>query len=381
MKKAGFFLAAAFCIALVSAKTSAQVPITYYDFENNTTRTAHETTVEQQINSGNSVFARVGLNNVITGNTGAGITLYSGATTGSAIQSTTWPNNASDPGTGATNYYQFTVNTSGFTGTALSFDVFAGTTPASYPFVGVLISTNGVAGPFSQLIAGFNPGLSSWSTQATLLPSAADNNSNVVIRIYGYLSDNSVNGTMRLDNVTIYAASTTTTAGTKTLLNEDNIYTSMTSGLTGANFTRGSFTVTGSGTTVTLSSTVAIASGSTFTVSNSATLSFGSVFTFVFGAGAFTLNSGTTMQINSANGISSTANTGNIQLTGTRTFSSGANYVYIRNATGAQVTGNQLPTSLTGNLTANLGTNADSPLTLTQSTTVAGTVTVSTKNF
>jgi len=66
--------------------------------------------------------------------------------------------------------------------------------------------------------------------------------------------------------------------------------------------------------------------------------------------GSFTLSSGATLGITSAAGITSSGATGNIQVTGTRTYSTGANYIY--NGSGAQATGSGLPaTALTGNVT------------------------------
>ncbi|HNP55229.1 MAG TPA: hypothetical protein PKK69_11430, partial [Ferruginibacter sp.] len=68
------------------------------------------------------------------------------------------------------------------------------------------------------------------------------------------------------------------------------------------------------------------------------------------GSGSFTLKSGSTLDIGSLQGITSSGATGNIQTT-TRSFSTGANYVYVSTA-GAGVTGNGLPTTM-NNLTIN----------------------------
>jgi len=58
-------------------------------------------------------------------------------------------------------------------------------------------------------------------------------------------------------------------------------------------------------------------------------------------SGNFILSSGATIEIGSNNGISSSGSTGNIQNSGTRSFSSGATYIYNGNA--AQITGSGLP--------------------------------------
>jgi hypothetical protein len=64
----------------------------------------------------------------------------------------------------------------------------------------------------------------------------------------------------------------------------------------------------------------------------------------VGGNNTFTLNSGATLKIGSANGITSSSASGNIQVSGARSFNSGANYIY--NGTAAQATGNGLPATV-----------------------------------
>ncbi|MFZ4581211.1 MAG: hypothetical protein ACOYM7_01060 [Paludibacter sp.] len=64
----------------------------------------------------------------------------------------------------------------------------------------------------------------------------------------------------------------------------------------------------------------------------------------------FTLGSGATLRIGSIDGFASGIGaTGNIRVTGTRTYNAGANYVY--NGTANQNTGNGIPATLTGKLT------------------------------
>ena len=82
----------------------------------------------------------------------------------------------------------------------------------------------------------------------------------------------------------------------------------------------------------------------------------------VTGSGAFTLRSGATLHIGSAKGISASDTTGNIQ-TVVRAFSEGANYVYT--STAAQVTGDGLPSNITGTVIAN-NANQLSGLTVSQ---------------
>ncbi|MCW9706300.1 T9SS type A sorting domain-containing protein [Fodinibius salsisoli] len=68
------------------------------------------------------------------------------------------------------------------------------------------------------------------------------------------------------------------------------------------------------------------------------------------GSGDFTLEPGGTLGIGSSAGISSSGNTGNIQVSGNRSFSTEANYTY--NGSQAQSTGNILPTTV-NNFTIN----------------------------
>ncbi|MBX2889604.1 MAG: HYR domain-containing protein [Saprospiraceae bacterium] len=85
-----------------------------------------------------------------------------------------------------------------------------------------------------------------------------------------------------------------------------------------------------------------------FTVNSGAFLQMAAAGTTVTGGGSFTLSNGATLGIRSTAGITSSGATGNVQVTGTRTFNTGANYVY--NGTAAQNTGNGLPATV-NNLT------------------------------
>lgn len=96
-------------------------------------------------------------------------------------------------------------------------------------------------------------------------------------------------------------------------------------------------------------------------------------FNLIAGAGTsnFTLNSAATLKMGSPQGITSSGATGNIQLTGIRTFNAAANYEYKGTAT--QVTGNGLPTTLNALLTIN-NTAATPTVTQTAATqTMSGT--------
>ncbi len=87
----------------------------------------------------------------------------------------------------------------------------------------------------------------------------------------------------------------------------------------------------------------------------------------ISGTGKFTLASGAGLQAGSASGITSSGATGNIQVTGTRTFNTAANYTY--NGAAAQATGNGLPATVNSLTVANAA-----GVTLTGGTTVNGTL-------
>ncbi len=112
--------------------------------------------------------------------------------------------------------------------------------------------------------------------------------------------------------------------------------------------------------------TMALGSNVTLTgainVNNGGTLNCGS---YVVGGtnGVFTLKSGGTLKIGSAQGITTSGTTGNIQTTGTRTYNSAGKYVYV--GTAAQVTGNAVPNPLaSGGLLQN--SNTGGTVTLSQ---------------
>ena len=88
----------------------------------------------------------------------------------------------------------------------------------------------------------------------------------------------------------------------------------------------------------------------------------------VTGGGSFTLSSGATLVITSPDGITSSGASGNIRVTGTRTYSAGARYVY--NSTVPQNTGNGLPAAVTDLKIDNSG--GGNGVTLTNPVTVNG---------
>jgi hypothetical protein len=124
------------------------------------------------------------------------------------------------------------------------------------------------------------------------------------------------------------------------------------------------------------SQTLSISSGTmsnkiNFTVNSTSSLDMGT--SILSGAGDFTSLSGSTLIIGSAGGVTSSSSAGNVQVTGTRTFSTTTSYKY--NGTSAQVTGSGLPASISNLIISNsLG------VTLTSNVTVTGTLTLTSGN-
>jgi len=126
-----------------------------------------------------------------------------------------------------------------------------------------------------------------------------------------------------------------------------------------------------SGASLTLANNLPVATSRTFTVNG--TLNCGT--NFLSGAGNFSLSSGATLGIGDANGITTSPTlSGNIQVTGSRTFNTGANYSY--NGSAAQSTGNGLPATVN-----DLTINNSSGVTLSGARSVAGTLTLTSGNL
>lgn len=106
-----------------------------------------------------------------------------------------------------------------------------------------------------------------------------------------------------------------------------------------------------------------------FTVNSGSTLQMGTGATpsVISGSiGSFTLSPGASLGVTSPEGIAITGATGNIQVTGTRTFNEGAGYIY--NGTSAQVTG----TGLTQSTPVNVTIDNSAGVTLSAATTISG---------
>ncbi len=371
-----------FLLLLTAGNVRAQftnpigLPIAYWDFENNTTRTILETTVEQAANSGCTFDGKIGgASTAVCAGTGNGLYYNAAGTAGTALSAGGWQTSAFTP---YNTYYQFTVNTTGFSGVQFMFDTYSAS-GASYPDVIVFASYDG--GANYSLV--FTPGVSSatWQSWYVSLPASANNLSNLKIRICGYFSNNSAgcatSGYLKLDNLNFFASALVTNAGIKNTLVETSIYTSYTSGVTGSLWIRYGTLTINSGATLnmtgqifigssTTAGAISVASGGKFDCGSAGTQTLSTVAS---GLSTFTLSAGATLVVRSTVGIAATGtNTGNIQLT-TRSFSGGANYIYTHTAGTAMSTGTGLPASITsgGSVTID-NTN---PVTLSQATAFA----------
>jgi hypothetical protein len=204
----------------------AQIPILYYDFESNSNRTVFDRNPDQAINSG-TFFERLNTGSItLTSAGGAGNSLYGGSQ-GVAIHSNKWnvntSSNPADPGVNAAEYYHFTANTTGFAGITVSLDVQRNHSAHSPIRLGLLWSTDSVnyftTSPVT--LSG-----TTWARHSFTLPAAVENQSRVVIRIYGYGAANS-SVYLTLDNVMVNASTIT---ASKSLLDYSAIGLSLTSG-------------------------------------------------------------------------------------------------------------------------------------------------------
>jgi len=384
----------------------AQIPIVYYDCENNAARASFEVTPEMAVNSASSITYTTALGGCNTigcpnaqGLLGAALALHGGATDGANVSASSWQAGAADPTTGGTSYYQFNVSTAGFNGISMTFDAKYGNANAPVG-LGVLISATGGAGTWvfvgstattnGNTIPATPAATNSWiSCNVNLTATSAaiaNNNSTLYIRVYGWGGTATGAGAyLALDNITIMA--TSTVAGKVfTTLDENNYATGYSSGASSTALPRGSFTATGAGTNVTINNTSGLRmnAGQTFSVASSAAVTFGSTGV-LNGTGIFNLASGTTLTTSNAGGIPSSVAT-----SGANVFTAGANYnfnaatatpfpagignpanVTINPGAGNSVTLNTSPT-ITGVLSFTAGKLAIGANTLTLGGTVSG---------
>ena len=353
-------------VFLLTKNSFPQIPILFYDFENNNSRNTFENAVEQSINGGSGPLVRVG-----SGVVGSG---YGDNGRGRGIWGYNWQNVTSDPGANATEYYQFSINSKGFKGLTIRFRDLA---PYSYSpgSVGCCFSANGTTYKAAGSNSTSAPS-SNWSDGIILLYNfpEVNNNSNLIIRIYSYkgLSSSST-GLLALDNIVITADTIISGAGDVTLINERDFYNSYYSGGSGdqSYSWKKNLVLNGPGTSITLVSPINFSQK--FIVNDGSSVQLGEYP--IWGNCSFSLNKGGTIYCGDGGGISAGSDSsGNICVKGTRSYSPGANYYYC--GVSAQITGNGLPTTVN-----TLGINNYEGVSLTNSVIVADSMKLLTGNL
>ncbi|HZH37774.1 MAG TPA: hypothetical protein VEX65_10885, partial [Flavisolibacter sp.] len=240
---------------LVSACAFAQVPILYYDFEDNSNRTVQDRNPDMAINTGGTIMNRIGSGFTTSALAGAG-TLNGGFSAGLGFTSNGWPTptTQTDPGVNATQYFQFTANTTGFSGISVYLDAIRNGNNGSAPTrIGVLWSADG-----STFFAASTSPLTPTTSYTNLkfnLPTGADNQSSLVIRIYGYAAG-STSANLTIDNVMVNGSTLT---ASRTLLDHATLGVSLTSGYT-SDLVFTSFTIDGADVVATLGGNTTLAS-------------------------------------------------------------------------------------------------------------------------
>ncbi len=241
---------------LLATYAGAQMPLAYYDFELSSNRVSFNNAVQAEVNSGATAFAATNCN--IAGVEGAGV-FNTGPASGMSLSFYRGSASVMDPGTLASSYVQFKVNSSGFTGIGMSFQALANN-PNS-PYYGIAISTNAIAWTWIASVStpGSNvlPWTNTWQTGTCSFPTSANNASNLYIRIYNYRTLNNGAGShVRFDNLEI-TASATVAGVTKTMIDDRLIYTNNTSGgsakiNSNATVKRKNFVISGTGTAISI---------------------------------------------------------------------------------------------------------------------------------
>jgi hypothetical protein len=112
-----------------------------------------------------------------------------------------------------------------------------------------------------------------------------------------------------------------------------------------------------------------------FNVSNNATLFMGTNFLGSGSSGTFTLSAGGTLGIGDPLGITTSGASGNVRVSGTRTYNTAANYIY--NGPASQVTSNGLPATVSSLTVSNTG----GIVTLGSNVSVTSNLTISAGTF
>ncbi|MEQ8423938.1 MAG: hypothetical protein RIA63_04455, partial [Cyclobacteriaceae bacterium] len=132
----------------------------------------------------------------------------------------------------------------------------------------------------------------------------------------------------------------------------------------------GSILFTGAGTQ-TFTSAGSMSGEINVSVNSGVRLQMGSASSTFEGTGTFLLPAGAALGITSPDGITTAGATGNVQVSGTRTYSSGANYIY--NGSADQNTGNGLTQNTPNNIEVD---NAGNTVSLSAATSLTGNLTI-----
>lgn len=179
----------------------AQIQMTYYDFQNNAPiPSTGETTVDMSVNAGATAVARVGnisTTTFVTGAFGYGL----------GLSSNNWSAAITDPGLGATNYYQFEFSSARIAGVQVVFNSSANSTGPGR--VGLIYSIDNGA-TWSAIATQTTS--STFAARTFTLGANANGQSRVMTRIYAYADGNTgftSAGTYAIDNLQVRANTAT----------------------------------------------------------------------------------------------------------------------------------------------------------------------------
>jgi hypothetical protein len=278
MKQCVFWAFSFLVSSVVFTKVNAQVPVAYYDFEDNANRNNTVETAVQEIITG--VGSPSLSTSSLTAAHGSGNgTTYSGSNAGYAIGYYGFTSNATSASTDPSiNVGPF--DCTGFSTLTLTFDVLGvgAQAPAN---VDVYWSTNNVT--FTRIVPGTNTVANgTWNNRSFTLPAGANGAATLYIRVIGYNGGaipTAGNGEIRIDNLTLSAAIITSS---KTLISTTAQGTGLSSG--------GSYFPLYTNLTVNAAAITVTAAGN-ITFTGTLTLTNGE---FVVGANTLTFQTGNT---------------------------------------------------------------------------------------
>ncbi len=272
------FLTLFFIAVMFANIVNAQVPIVYYDFENNT-HSAIQTNPEAFANTSSGITAALNFSNTgLSGNNGSGNGIaYGGSIAGFALGYSGFTTGASSGSAASINYAFFDVT--GFSNLTVSLDAIRADANAPNN-VDVYWSNDGIT--YTATTNSSNTITTSGYTSLNFtLPAAVDNSASLYLKIVGYNSG-TTGGIMKIDNLTILSNTYTDASNDLILLSAVTQGTGLSSGgaffPTYTNFTinAGSSSVT-TKSNITFNGTLALTNGNFIlgnNISNTYTLTF-----------------------------------------------------------------------------------------------------------